>query len=315
MYMELREQHYVLALGKHRSIKKAAEALHVTPPTLSVFLSTLEHQLGTKLFDRLGKTFVPTAAGALYLETAEKMVQLEEEYQARLGDLVKGITGKIEFGIHLRRTSWLLPPVLHQFMKEYPQVEVLAHELPSEPAYQGLFHGQLDFIIANTKKEQPILHYEPLYEDYLDVVLPAGHPACQKAKELSPGIFWLDLALLQDECFILQLPEQSSRIYTDTFLHQAGITPRRSIILSNLETASQMAAEGMGIAFNFEQYIRHFSYTKEVRYFRIGNCRSIPYSIVTRKDKYLPVYTKRLIQLFTDSVRQKKAREALSARS
>ena len=100
-----------------------------------------------------------------------------------------------------------------------------------------------------------------------------------------------------------------------TFLHQAGITPRRSIILSNLETASQMAAEGMGIAFNFEQYIRHFSYTKEVRYFRIGNCRSIPYSIVTRKGKYLPVYTKRLIQLFTDSVRQKKAREALSARS
>ena len=50
--MELREQHYVLALGKHHSIKKAAEALHVTPPTLSVFLSTLEHQLGTKLFDR-----------------------------------------------------------------------------------------------------------------------------------------------------------------------------------------------------------------------------------------------------------------------
>lgn len=302
--MELREQHYVLALGKYRSIKKAAEALHVTPPTLSVFLSTLERQLGTKLFDRLGKTFVPTDAGRIYLEAAEKMVQLEEEYQARLGDLLKGITGKIEFGIHLRRTSWLLPPVLQRFLKEYPQVEVRTHELPSEPAYQGLFQGNLDFIIANTKKEQPILHYEPLYEDHLVVVLPAGHPACQKAKELSPGVFWLDLSLLQDECFILQLPEQSSRVYTDTFLQQAGITPRRSIILSNLETASQMAGEGIGIAFNFEQYIRHFSYSKKVRYFRIGSCQSIPYSIVTRKDKYLPAYTKRLIQLFMDSVQQ-----------
>lgn len=300
--MELREQHYVLALGKYRSIKKAAEALHVTPPTLSVFLSTLERQLGTKLFDRLGKTFVPTDAGRIYLEAAEKMVQLEEEYQARLGDLLKGITGKIEFGIHLRRTSWLLPPVLQRFLKECPQVEVRTHELPSEPAYQGLFQGNLDFIIANTKKEQPILHYEPLYEDHLVVVLPAGHPACQKAKELSPGVFWLDLSLLQDECFILQLPEQSSRVYTDTFLQQAGITPRRSIILSNLETASQMAGEGIGIAFNFEQYIRHFSYSKKVRYFRIGSCQSIPYSIVTRKDKYLPAYTKRLIQLFRDSI-------------
>lgn len=300
--MELREQHYVLAIGKCRSIKTAAEVLHVTPPTLSIFLSTLEHQLGTKLFDRLGKTFVPTAAGLLYLETAEKMVQLENEYNARMGDLVKGITGKIDFGIHLRRTSWFLPPVLRQFLQEYPQVEVRTHELPTDPAYQGLFQGQLDFIVANTKKEQPILQYEPLYEDYLVVVLPADHPACRMAKELSPGCFWLDLALLQDECFILQLPEQSSRRYTDAFLQQAGIAPKKSIILSNLETASQMAAEGIGVAFNFEQYIRHFSYDKRIRYFRIGDCRSILYSIVIRKDKYLPGYTKRLIQLFRDSM-------------
>lgn len=61
--MNTREQEYMLALDKTRSITRAAEQLHVTQPTLSLFLTNLEKRLGTPLFHRLGKKLVPTQVG------------------------------------------------------------------------------------------------------------------------------------------------------------------------------------------------------------------------------------------------------------
>ena len=58
--MNTREQEYMLALDRTRSITRAAEQLHVTQPTLSLFLTNLEKRLGTPLFHRLGKKLVPT---------------------------------------------------------------------------------------------------------------------------------------------------------------------------------------------------------------------------------------------------------------
>lgn len=62
--MELREQHYVLALGKHHSIKKAAEALHVTPPTLSVFFKYPGTSTGHKTIRPAGKILCSHGRGS-----------------------------------------------------------------------------------------------------------------------------------------------------------------------------------------------------------------------------------------------------------
>lgn len=298
--MELREQRYMVAIARHQSIKKAAQELHVTSPTLSTFLTHLEHQLGVKLFDRLGKAFIPTAAGQLYLQAAQKMLLVDESYEAQLSDLLQGTTGQITFGIHLRRTSYLIPPVLKRFLEEYPNVKVDAQEMDTGRAYQALEEGLLDFIVVNTKAAAKNYHYEELYQDYLVAVLAADDPICTMARQLKDGHHWLNGKWLKEKRLILLLPEQTARTYTDQFLKSVPLIPKNPIILSNLETAAQMAAEGLGVAFNYEQYIRHFSYHKPIRYFLVGNCQPIPYYIVCRKDKYLPLYTRRFIQLLKE---------------
>lgn len=63
--MNLREQEYVLAIAKYQTLKSAAEFLNISSPTLSVFLSTLEQNLGVPLFHRFGKKFVPTEVVAV----------------------------------------------------------------------------------------------------------------------------------------------------------------------------------------------------------------------------------------------------------
>lgn len=298
--MDLREQRYVVSIARHQSIKKAAQELHVTSPTLSTFLTHLEHQLGTRLFDRLGKAFVPTAAGQLYLQAAQKILQVDASYEAQLSDLLQGTTGEISFGIHLRRTAYLIPPVLKRFLGEYPHVKVHTQEMPTAQAYAALENGLLDFIVVNAKAAADFYRYEELYQDYLVAVLAADDPICAQAWKREDGHQWLNGKWLKEKRLILQLPEQTARVYTDQFLQSIPITPRNPIILSNLETAAQMAAEGLGVAFNYEQYIRHFSYSKPIRYFLIGDCTPIPYYIVSRKDKYLPLYTRRFTQLLKE---------------
>ena len=73
--MDMREQLYMLEIEKHRGIKDAAQALHISPPALSIFLGNLEERTGTKFFDRIGKQFVPTEAGKIYLEHAKEMIK------------------------------------------------------------------------------------------------------------------------------------------------------------------------------------------------------------------------------------------------
>ena len=87
--MNTREQEYMLALDKTRSITRAAEQLHVTQPTLSLFLTNLEKRLGTPLFHRLGKKLVPTQVGEAYLRRAQQIVALKYDFEMEMRDCEK----------------------------------------------------------------------------------------------------------------------------------------------------------------------------------------------------------------------------------
>lgn len=297
--MNLREQSYILAIAKYGSIKPAAEELHISPPTLSVFLSSLENNIGIRLFDRLGKRFIPTQAGHLYISTAQDMINLRNSYEAELSDLRNGVTGTIAFGIQPRRTLYLLASALKEFTALYPDVQVNTCEETSDIAFPLLLKGELDFIINNKVLDEPMLTYMPFYQDHLVVVLPADHPLADRAVML-PGepLPWIDLALFKDERMILQQPDQSSRVYTDKALAYSQVKPQYVFKVSNLESAAQLAAEGIGISFNFESYMRYFSYSKPVRYFYAGDPKeTINYYIICRKDKYMANYTQTFITL------------------
>ena len=82
--MDMREQLYMLEIEKHRGIKDAAQALHISPPALSIFLGNLEERTGTRFFDRIGKQFVPTEAGKIYVEHAKEMIKIEAHYENEL---------------------------------------------------------------------------------------------------------------------------------------------------------------------------------------------------------------------------------------
>ena len=170
----------MLAIEKYKGIKDAAQSLHISPPALSIFLSNLEERSDVHFFDRIGKQFIPTQAGKIYLEHARKMINIRDDYEDELKKYIHGSSGTIRFGIHPRRTLYLLSQVLPRFSARYPDVELIPYEASSERMVELLLNGELDFAIINLTSDHPLLEYHLLYEDYMVAVVAADHPVCKK---------------------------------------------------------------------------------------------------------------------------------------
>lgn len=244
--MDMREQLYMLEIEKHRGIKDAAQALHISPPALSIFLGNLEERTGTKFFDRIGKQFVPTEAGKIYLEHAKEMIKIEAHYENELQKYMGGSSGTIRFGIHPRRTLYLLAKALPVFSARYPDVKLVPYEESTEQMIRHMLAGELDFAIVNESSSHPLLEYRPLYEDYMVAVVSAGHPLCTGAakksrKDPCPRI---DLKQFNGERFSCK--SRSSPPDTTQTLPLLMITPNRdrsfSLKILNLPVSSQQKA-------------------------------------------------------------------------
>ncbi len=108
--MELKEARYILAIARHKSISKAAEALFISQPSLSKYLKNLEQQLGTRLFDRIGNGYFPTYVGERYLHYAEKIVEYGLEWDTELDDIMHQNHGRLNIAIPIMLGNSIIGP-------------------------------------------------------------------------------------------------------------------------------------------------------------------------------------------------------------
>ncbi len=88
--MNLKEQLYVCTLAESGSLTQAAKQLFISQPALSLYISNLENTLGARLFDRIGKQFVLTQIGELYVETAAEMLRLKDHFDTEFSEIKNG---------------------------------------------------------------------------------------------------------------------------------------------------------------------------------------------------------------------------------
>lgn len=297
--MNLRELEYLTAIAKHGTISRAAEALYISQPTLSIFLRKLEERVGTPLFERIGKGLVPTYAGTLYLNFAQEVLYREQQLQNELSAAIAAHRGRIRVGMHKKRTLYLVPAVLMEFKKQYPSIEVSIVETHSLDMERLLLSGELDLAICNRYFSSDRIQTINIYEDRLLCVTRQGHPAAVHAVPCPGQPYpYLDLNYLADETFILQQPEQSTRVFTDYALAYANIKPQKRLVIENMDTASQLAAEGYGIAFTAKSYANFFSYHKPVDYYMVGDLNTYFNIFIARNTiSDLPAYSEYFIEL------------------
>ena len=120
--MNTRQLRYVIKVAEERSFSIAAKKLYIAQPSLSQFISKVEKEVGYELFDRMATPLKLTAAGEVYVKTAQEILNLKHAMENRLRDMGKAQYGKLAVGVS--PYNGLMPSALKQFFDTFPNCKV-----------------------------------------------------------------------------------------------------------------------------------------------------------------------------------------------
>lgn len=298
-YME-----YVLALAQYQTMSAAAEAVFVSQPAMSHFIHSLEEKMGFKLFNRVGNRYLPTYEGERYIFHARRILSEETQLYSELADIQKSGKGQIRFTLPTLRSTYILPNLIPPYKKLHPNVEIKVQEVHSRNLEKVLLSGDVDFAIMNTDTKNPDIVCDFVCHDEVLLVMPHDHPLAGSGVR-RPGQKYpqIDLSLLKNEMFILQLPDQRTRNTADSVLKKAGIAPSVLLELRSIEAALGLVSNGVGVCFAPETYIRKAHFTGDPVCFSLNQPEAVyNLSIAYLKRSYFPKYFEDFIRIAKEAV-------------
>jgi DNA-binding transcriptional LysR family regulator len=241
--MELRRLRYFMAVAEVLSFNRAAQRLHISQPPLSNQIKQLEEELGVQLFKRSNRGVRLTEAGELLLEEVRRIfIQLEQT--TRLVERVgSGKVGRLSLGFVPSATNEVLPRLLYEFRRRFPDVELFLHEMMPDQVVQRLHSRQIDVGFFYLPFDDSSLHIRPVSREPLIVALPETHSLAKEPE--------IDLRTLEREPFILPRRYEMPGLYGQVteICRQAGFTPRavqKDVWL--MQTIVGLVASGIGVA-------------------------------------------------------------------
>ena len=150
--MHLKEQLYILEIARTRNITKAAQALGVSQPALSAFLNNLELSLGTKLFERKRKCLELTPVGEIYVQKAEQMLHLKDEFYREMSQLLHEDQLELTVGVQTIRAPHIIAPLSIAISEHFPNLKVTFYENTGEILCRMFEEGKLDLLLCNKRE-------------------------------------------------------------------------------------------------------------------------------------------------------------------
>lgn len=173
--MNLRDLRYILAIAEHGQFSRAAEACGISQPTISVQIRKLEEALGVTLFERGGKSVVPTEACDRLLGHVRGAVAEADAILAVARDLRDPLAGRFRLGIIPTLAPYLLPLVFAPLRAALPALEIEPWEDQTLALLERLRAHQLDAALLATEEDGPDLAGEALFEEPFLAALPPEH--------------------------------------------------------------------------------------------------------------------------------------------
>lgn len=165
-----------LEVARQKSFSRAAEKLHVTQPSISAQIRSLEENLGHRLLNRGGGKVTLTAAGKEFQPFAEQSLAQLKQIRLTLADMERMPRGSLTVSANDSTALYVLPLLISKFKKQFPRVALNIVRAERSKTLELVLDREVEFGIVSLPVRDPRLHVEIIHEDRLVLVVPAGHP-------------------------------------------------------------------------------------------------------------------------------------------
>jgi len=284
---QLRAFCHVARLG---SVSRAAEAVFLSQPAVSLQLGALESELGVPLFERIGRRMSLTREGQALYELARPLVDgldaLDGDFRTRL----RGMSaGELNIAAGSSTILYFLPPLVQAFRAAHPDVQLKLHNVTGKDGLALIRSDEVDLAVGSMLDVPNDLDYAPVQSFDPMLITPLDHPLARKER----------LALEDLSPYGLILPPRRLTTYrlVDLVFQQKRVPYTVALEVGGWEVIKQYVAMGLGISIVTGICIED----DDRRRLAIRNLREFfpprSYGVVVRKGKYLSPQARTFVEL------------------
>ncbi|PZX47251.1 LysR family transcriptional regulator for metE and metH [Roseinatronobacter thiooxidans] len=252
MHIEFRHLRTIKAIHEAGGLARAADLLNMTQSALSHQVKGIEEQAGVELFVRRSKPLKLSSAGMKMLRAAEdilpRVAALEEEFTG----LVKGSSGRLHIAIECHACFDWLFPVLEQFRKAWPEVDVDIRPGLAFDALPALRREEVDLVISSDPEKLEGVSFLPLFDYEPVFVAAATNPLAQKP--------YIEAADFRDQTLITYPVERTRLDVFTQLLTPAKIEPRAIRQVELTAVILLLVASGRGVSVLPDWVLRDIRY-------------------------------------------------------
>lgn len=280
--MDIHHLRVFVSVFRNRSFSKASVELYLSQPTISDHIKSLEEELNCRLFDRLGRTIIPTKEAEVLYGLSVEIIEKTHAIKEVLGHLKKELTGELIIGASTIPGTYLMPSIMAVFKKTHPSVTFQIVVSDSKGIIEKVLRHELFLGIVGSKLSNANLIYAPFMDDELIAV-----SSLRFIKNNT-----LTLKELLTLPLILREEGSGTRREIEKIIENRGI-PSDSIniagIFSSADAVKQSVKEGLGVSIVSRLSVKDELQHKLLKEIKVGDINMKRYFyIITHKKRTLP---------------------------
>ena len=293
--MNIRDLEYLVALAEHKHFRRAADACHVSQPTLSGQIRKLEDELGIILLERTSRKVLFTQSGLLLVDQAKTVLREVKLLKEMASNQGKEMTGPLHVGVIPTIGPYLMPHIVPALQNAFPDLELFLYEAQTHQLLEQLETGRLDCaIVASVRETEPFIEV-PLFKERMLLAVAENHPW---AKEQA-----IPMSMLKDREMLMLDDGHCLRNQALGYCFTAGAKENSHFQATSLETLRNMVAANAGMTLMPELAVLSEGERGGVKYLPCQPEPSRDVILVYRPGSPLRARYERIAEAITNSVK------------
>lgn len=241
--MDIRRLEVFCKVVESKSFTRAADAVHLSQPSVSEHIRVLEETVGDKLLDRLGREAQVTGAGQVLYRYARRIIQLRDEALQAVRSYGGQLSGTLRLGASTIPGAYLLPQRLEAFQAKVPGTKVMLRISGTSRIVDEVLQGELELGLIGALWKDAALICHPYCADQLVLTVAPSHPWAQRRE--------VDVHELSGETFILRERGSGTRMVMTQALAEHGLEVDKLDLCAEMgstEAVRQGVKAGLGIS-------------------------------------------------------------------